>query len=147
MKLTQQAQEKQLSRRMFLLAGIQATAGFALVGRLYYLQFVKSEEYRTLAEGNRIKIQLISPARGDILDRGGAPLAENETNYRVIIEREHREQAKTSFAELTKIIELDAPAQVAMEKALGNRLDRKPLMIKEHLSWPEVARLEYHMPE
>jgi penicillin-binding protein 2 len=132
---------------MFLLAGIQIAAGFSLVGRLYYLQFVKSEEYRTLAEGNRIKIQLIAPARGDILDRAGQPLAENEVNYRLFIEREHRKQAQESFARLTSLVTLTSTQQSEVELALQNRFNRKPMLVKEHLSWPEVTRVEYNIHE
>lgn len=139
--------EKQLTRRTFLIAGIQVAAGMSLIGRLYYLQFVKSEEYRTLAEGNRIKIQLIAPARGDILDRGGMPLADNEVNYRLFIEREHRKQAQQSFSVAKTLIELGAENQAEIEKELSSRLNRKPLMIKEHMEWPEVARIEYNIPE
>ncbi len=139
--------EKQLSRRMFLLAGLQVGAGFALLGRLYYLQFVKSEEYRTLAEGNRIKIQLIAPARGDILDRSGEPLAENKVNYRLFIEREQRKQAQQSFRRLTGLITIAPKQQSEIEQALQSRLNRKPLMVKEYLSWAEVTRVEYHIPD
>lgn len=139
--------ERKLSRRMFVLAGIKAAAGFSLIGRLYYLQFVKSEEYRTLAEGNRIKIQLLPPIRGDLLDRGGVPLAENEVNYRLFIERENREQARQSFKRAARLVELGVNDKAALQQAIENRLDRKPLLVKDHLSWDEVSRIEFHLPD
>lgn len=139
--------ERTISRRMFLLAGIQAAAGFSLIGRLYYLQFVKSEEYRTMADGNRIKIQLIAPKRGDLLDRIGVPLAENEINYRLFIERENRAQARQSLKRALRLISLPEKQRDALQKVIDAPLDRKPLLVKDHLSWSEVARIEFHMPD
>lgn len=139
--------ERSLSRRMFLLAGIQATAGFSLLSRLYYLQFIKSEEYRTLADGNRIKIQLIAPVRGYLLDRTGVPMAENEINYRLFIEREDRKQAALSLKRLKRWVSLTDAQKALLDKSMANPLDRKPLLVKDHLSWAEVAKVEFHIPD
>ena len=59
------------------------TAVSVLLGRLYYLQFIRADEYRTLAEGNRVKLQLIAPVRGLLLDKAGVPLANNQKNFRL----------------------------------------------------------------
>lgn len=139
--------EKTISRRMMLLAGVQLTAGFGLLSRLYYLQFVKSDEYQTLAEDNRIKIQLMSPPRGDIVDRNGVALAENEVNYRLFIERENRAQAKQSFATLKSVLQFSQQHTKNMESALNDQMNRKPLMVREHLSWDNVVKVEYHLPD
>src|SRR5471030_340341 len=80
--------EKQriFTRRALLFAGLQAAAFAALAGRLFYLQFIKAGEYATLSENNRIKLQLIAPERGLILDRLGVLMATNEKNYRLFID-------------------------------------------------------------
>lgn len=139
--------EKTVSRRMMLLAGVQLTAGFSLLSRLYYLQFVKSDEYQMLAEDNRIKIQLIAPPRGDIVDRNGIALAENEVNYRLFIERENRPQAKQSFATLKAVLNFGPEHSKSMEAQLGDAMNRKPLIVKEHLSWDNVVKVEYNLPD
>src|SRR3954471_9644733 len=80
--------EKQriFTRRAMILGGAQLAAFSALAGRLYYLQFIKADQYATLSENNRIKLQLIAPERGAILDRYGVPMATNEKNYRLFID-------------------------------------------------------------
>src|SRR4051812_24845057 len=80
--------EKQriLTRRAVIFGGVQMAAFTALASRLYYLQFIKADQYATLSENNRIKLQLISPERGNILDRHGVPMATNEKNYRLFID-------------------------------------------------------------
>lgn len=49
------------------------------------LQIVKGEEYRVLAEGNRIRIETIAPQRGIIYDRNGVVLGENISTFTVSI--------------------------------------------------------------
>src|SRR5580698_6341487 len=73
------------TRRAVLIGAAQAGFFSLLAGRLYYLQVIEGEKYRTLAEENRINLRLIAPSRGQILDSKGAPLAFNEQNYRVVL--------------------------------------------------------------
>ena len=49
-----------------------------------YLQVDQADQFRLLAEENRINIRLIPPARGRIFDRNGAVVAENVPSYRII---------------------------------------------------------------
>ena len=66
--------QKLVSRRAVVFGGVQAAAGFALLARLYYLQFIHGAEFKMLAEGNRAKLQLLIPPRGIITDRYGVAL-------------------------------------------------------------------------
>ncbi|MFN7053134.1 MAG: penicillin-binding protein 2, partial [Gemmobacter sp.] len=79
---------RKIRRRALLMGG--AMAGFVAVlgARMRYLQVDQAEEFRLLAEENRINIRLIPPARGLIQDRNGKLIAGNEQNYRVVITRE-----------------------------------------------------------
>lgn len=135
-----------LTRRMFLLSGIAAAAGCTLTSRLFYLQFIKSDEYTTLAEGNRIKVQLVAPPRGQLLDRIGVPLAENDENYRLFVERESRKQALESLEQLHKLLSFDEKNYETLKEAIrvGNR---KPLLVEEYLDWDTVAKIEFNMPD
>lgn len=139
--------ERSLSRRMFFLSGVQGLAACGLLSRLYYLQFIKSEEYKTLSEGNRIKVQLIAPARGDLLDRTGAALAENNINYRLFIERENRTQAQQSLKKIFELVEFSPERKAQLDKDVNDRFNRKPMLVREYLSWDELTRIEFHMTD
>lgn len=54
-----------------------------LLGRLLSLQIVKGREYRSLAEGNRIRTETIHAPRGIIYDRNGYPLVRNVPGFRI----------------------------------------------------------------
>ena len=76
---------KMFNRRAAILGGAQAAMVATLVGRMYYLQVLQADRYRTLADENRINIQLLPPPRGRILDRFGQPLAANKQQFQVMV--------------------------------------------------------------
>ena len=52
------------------------------------MQVDQADEYRLLAEENRINIRLIPPTRGRIYDRNGEIIGQNSPSYRIVIVRE-----------------------------------------------------------
>ncbi len=59
---------------------------FAVFGwRLWHLQFVQGEYYRTLADRQRLRVVDIPTARGIIYDRNGTPLVHNIPSFKVTI--------------------------------------------------------------
>ena len=69
-------------RTRLVLAGLFALAGFALLGwRMLHLQLVHGARYALQADGNRIAVAPIEPARGAILDRNGVVLAHNQFTH------------------------------------------------------------------
>ena len=84
------------TRRAALLGGAQALAFATLAGRMYYLQVLKSDEYRMLADENRINVRLLAPLRGKIVDRFGRVLASNRQNYRAVMIPEHTDNIEES---------------------------------------------------
>ena len=57
---------KLFSRRTAMLAGGKAVLLSALVGRMYYLQVIESDRYKTLADENRINFRLLAPPGGGL---------------------------------------------------------------------------------
>ncbi len=142
--------EKQriFTRRAVIFGGLQAAAFSTLAGRLYYLQFIKASEYATLSENNRIKLQLIAPERGAILDRYGVPMATNEKNYRVFIDYSTLSQAtfRATIEKLHALVPLSEKKIAALTKTRVSSASM-PEMLKEHLTWEEVSLIELHMLE
>ena len=140
--------EKQriFSRRAFILGGVQAAAFTALAGRLYYLQFMNAEKYATLSENNRIKLQLVTPARGNLLDRNGIPMASSDTNYRLFVDYSTLTQAtlKTTIDNLKNLIKIPEERLAALEKVKVSTA-AQPELLKDHLSWDEVSLIELHL--
>ena len=88
-----------------MLAGGQLALMTALAGRLYYLQILKGDTYRTLADNNRIRIKPLLPVRGRILDSTGRVLAGNGLNYRLLLEVvESKEKTREVLQRISQLI-------------------------------------------
>ena len=81
-------------RTLMIGGGIGAVFG-ALGVRLYQLQIVEGDQFRTKAEENSVSDRLLAPLRGRILDRFGVELANNRRNFRVLIIPEQASAAST----------------------------------------------------
>lgn len=132
-------------RRSFILGAGKVALFSVLTGRLYYLQFVRGQEFQVMADNNRIKIVLTSPERGRILDRYGAEMAASNINYQLYLRTERGQFAPMSFVELAAILDVDP---VEFERAVKKR---KPvndeILIAEHLSWEQLAAVQLRTPE
>ena len=78
--------QKILSSRLVVLIIVFCLTSSALVGRLFYLQIVKGEDYLNNHELQIRKTKDIQATRGNIFDRNGELIAYNELAYSVTIE-------------------------------------------------------------
>ncbi len=77
-----------LTRRAMLVGGLQLGFVGALALRMQHLQVDQADQFRLLAEENRINIRLIPPTRGRIYDRNGQIIGQNTQSYRIVMVRE-----------------------------------------------------------
>jgi penicillin-binding protein 2 len=147
--LNKNKKEKLFSRRIFVLAGLKASLMMTLVARLYYLQVIKSQEFQTISDNNRIKLFLVPPLRGQILDRNGLLLAGNTNFYRAIFDPESlsEKDKKEVVRKLADILGFDDASYQKMLKKLKTQNTKNPFPIYEHLTWDEVARVEVNSPD
>jgi penicillin-binding protein 2 len=132
------------SRRALLIGGVQVGLFSLLAGRLYYLEILEGEKYRTLAEENRINLRLIAPRRGQILDRSGAPLAINQQNYRVVLLPEQVEDVDDLIDKMSAFIDITENDRKRVMRDLKNESNFNAVLVKDNLSWDQVAHISIH---
>lgn len=136
--------KKLLTRRAFIFGGANAAAMSVVLGRLYFLQFIKADEYRNLSEGNRVRLQLIAPIRGLLLDRNGAEMASNHNNFRLFLDTEAGVAGRKSLKELSKLMAIgDERIEEVIKQSKASR-HVPPILIKEHLTRDELAQFEFY---
>jgi len=138
--------QKLFGRRAAILAGGKMVLLSALVGRMYYLQVVESERYKTLADENRISLRLLPPPRGYIVDRYGAPLAVNQQNYRVVLVPENTNDVAESLRRLGGVVAIRDSDRRRILREVKRRRSFVPVTVRENLDWREVARIEVNAP-
>lgn len=142
-----QDRQRLFNRRMAILAGGKALLLSALVGRMYYLQVIEADKYRTLADENRINIKLLPPLRGDILDRRGVPIADNRQNYRVVVVREQAGDVERTLERLGQVVPITENEKRRILREVRRKRSFVPVTVRENLNWEEVARIEVNAPD
>ncbi|SDO28162.1 penicillin-binding protein 2 [Lutimaribacter pacificus] len=138
--------QRRLTRRALVMGGLQA--GFiGLLGlRMRFLQVEQADEFRLLAEENRINIRLIPPARGQIFDRNGAVIAENVPSYRITMVREDAGDMELVLRRLSALVDITPEeierARADLEKLRGDT----PVTIADRVSWEEISRVAVNGP-
>lgn len=137
---------RQIGRRSLVLGGLFAGTGAVLAGRMRYLQVERADDFRLLAEENRINIRLLPPARGLIFDRGGVLVAGNEQNYRVTLVREDAGDVDEVLAELARIVNLDLVTLDRARQEIARRPPFVPVTVADRLSWAEISAVAVNAP-
>ena len=114
--------------------------------RMRQLQVDQSDEFRMLAEENRINIRLLAPNRGLIFDRNGVPIAINEQNYRIVMIREQAGNAGEVLDRLGELITLSPERRARIDKDMRRRSAFVPVTVAEHLTWEEFALVSSNAP-
>jgi penicillin-binding protein 2 len=135
------------TRRMLLVGAGQVAIMGAMGARLYQLQVVESERYKTLAEENRISVRLIPPPRGRLTDRFGEPIAANRQNWRAMLVAERTDDVGATLATFSEIVPLSEADRARVERELRRRRRFVPVVVRDHLEWEEMARLEVNAPD
>ena len=135
-----------VTRRGLLIGGVQAAALGGLALRMRFLQVEQADQFRFLAEENRISIRLIPPARGQIFDRNGRIVARNVPSYRITMTREEAGDVEAVLARLSQIIELDPEAVAAALEEMRKRRGDTPVAVADRVTWEELSRVAINAP-
>lgn len=138
--------QRRITRRGLILSGGMAGFMGLLALRMRYLQVEQSDQFRLLADENRINIRLIPPARGRIFDRNGRVVAENVPSYRITMVREEAGDVDAVIARLARLVELD-PEELgrALEDLRRLRGDT-PVTVADRVTWDDISRVAVNTP-
>ncbi|MGB7242541.1 MAG: penicillin-binding transpeptidase domain-containing protein, partial [Sulfitobacter sp.] len=137
---------RKISRRAALLGGVQLLFAGGLAARMRYLQIEQADQFRLLAEENRINIRLIPPDRGEVFDRNGVRLAQNVPSYRIVIVREDAGDVDEVINKLKKIVDLKPDAIVRAMAEMKRSAPFLPVTVAENVSWDDLSRVSINAP-
>ncbi|GGW31196.1 peptidoglycan glycosyltransferase [Gemmobacter lanyuensis] len=137
---------RKVRRRAVLMGGAMGAFVAVLGARMRYLSVDQADEFRLLAEENRINIRLIPPARGLILDRNGKLVAGNEQNYRVVITREDAGDVDLVLRRLASIVPLSPEDIEKTRKEVERRSPFVPIIVADRLSWTDFSKIALNAP-
>ncbi|MEX0644678.1 MAG: penicillin-binding protein 2 [Parvularculaceae bacterium] len=135
-----------LTRRSALFTGGAALIFASIIGRLYQLQVLDHEKFVDLALDNQFNTRIITPLRGEIVDRFGATLASNRKNFRLLFVPEETRDAALALDEIAKIIPITADKRDRILRQIRRRGAFAPIEIENNLSWDQFSKLNYDLP-
>jgi penicillin-binding protein 2 len=135
------------SRRMLMMGG-GVTAVLAAIGvRLYELQIVEGDIFRTKARENSVSERLVVPLRGRIIDRFGVELADNRRNYRILLTPEQAtEGVEAALDMIGRVIVITPHERQRILREIAGNKKFMPTTVAENLSWEEYALVNEHLP-
>ncbi len=135
-----------ITRRAVVVGGVQVGVMAVLGWRMHQMQIDQADEFRFLAEENRINMRLLPPDRGLIFDVNGVPLAVNEQVYRIVMVKEDAGDVEDAMARLTAIVPLDHDTITRALEELERRSPFVPVTIVERVSWEDIAKVTVNAP-
>ena len=135
------------TRRALLIGAAQLGTFGALAAKLYQVQIVEGQRYATLAESNRISARLIAPPRGRIMDRAGIVVGGNRLNWRALLTAEMTTNVDGTLDMFGRIVPLPDHERARIERELRKRHRFIPVIVREFLTWEEMAKIEVNAPD
>ena len=133
-------------RRVLLLGVFQMSLLSLIISRLYKLQIIENDKYKTQADNNRINFIIHTPHRGEILDSNGITLAENQKIYSLYIIPLLINDMNKFIEVISKIVIIkDEEKDVFTHKLTSLKRKDIPILLKRYLSWEELSILSVNI--
>ena len=145
--VTEAHQTFSFSRRAFALGVGQAAVGLTLAGRMAWLAIAENQHYQMMAESNRVNLTLVPPRRGWIVDRSGAPIAVNRTDFRVDIIPDRLQDKDRVLPLLAQILALPPDEIERIKLDLKHAAGFQPVEVADNLDWERFAATVVRLPE
>ena len=145
-KSTAQNLRSRLNRRSLILFGGQLAVVGLLGWRMRQLGVKKAEEFRLLAEENRVNMRLIPPSRGLIFDRRGEEIATNTSIYKIEMVREQAGNPEEVLERLSAIVPMSREDIDSALKEMSMRRGFVPVTVASGLEWEHIAAVSANAP-
>lgn len=138
--------QEMVSRRTMLFGGGVTLLFGGIATRLYQLQIANHQKYLDLAQENQFNRRVLTPLRGEIVDRFGAPLASNRKNFRVLLVPEQARDVDAILDKINKITPVSEEKRARIMREIRRRGAFTPVQIADNLSWENFSKLNFELP-
>ena len=143
-RIRKREQDPWIVSRIRILQWIGLGLFILLLGRLYWLQVVKYEYFRTLSENNRIRIRVVRAPRGVILDRRGVPIAETQGSFDLIATPVDIQDLAGGLKLLGEVVEFD-PEEISGKIIQARKTNPlSSLTVARDLRFEQVSVIEFN---
>ncbi|MHA7872009.1 MAG: penicillin-binding protein 2, partial [Hyphococcus sp.] len=135
-----------VSRRTVLFGGGVSLLFTGIAARLYQLQIADHQKYLDLAQENQFNRRVLTPLRGEIIDRFGNVLASNRKNFRVLLIPEQARDIDEVLDRISTIVPVADDRRARIMREIRRRGAFTPVEIEDNLSWDEFSKVNFELP-
>lgn len=146
--MLEQREPIDFSKQFLITTVVILAAFFALTGRFWYLQILKGDHFKKMAENNRVRVLPVPPARGILFDRNGLMLVNSRPSFNLYVIPDDVQDWDLLKEQLTRLLDME-PDLIERRLAQKKASPFQPLPIKLDITSEELGRLEtfkYMMP-
>ncbi len=136
-----------LKKRTFFAALLILFFAAIIVGRLWFLQIYKGEEYRNRSENNRVRMREVAAPRGNIKDRMGREMVTNKPSFNVVLVREDSNDVDKLLKNIAFALDLDISKLWDKLRDAEHKPKHLPIRLLEDVDWETLAYVENHNQE
>jgi penicillin-binding protein 2 len=128
--------------RVLILSFIVGVAFLLLILRLWHLQILNQDDYRSMSENNRLRFVPVAASRGAILDRNGKVLVSNRPSFSLAVIPQEVKDREALLTQLSILLKLDrAEMAERWEKSKG-RAKYYPIVLSSNIKRDQVEIVE-----
>lgn len=131
-----------ITRRQFILGGMQTGLITLLMVRLGYLQLYKYNQYLQRSKKNSTSKILLPPIRGEITDCKDTKIAINIQQFNLLLRRPTSKVAQHSLEKVFTLLQLSSIKQKEIKQKIKNTAN---ISLMQNLSWEQVVLIEQNI--
>ncbi len=129
-------------RRILLLSFVVGAIFLFLLLRLWHLQILSADDYRSRSENNRLRFVPVAASRGAIMDRNGKMLVSNRPSFSLAVVPQEVKDKEALLDQLAALLTLDRAEMAERWEKNKGRARYYPIVLASNISRDQVEIVE-----
>ncbi|NVN90333.1 MAG: penicillin-binding protein 2 [Desulfuromonadales bacterium] len=132
----------EMKHRTVLLSFVVGAIFFLLLLRLWHLQILNAEDYRSMSEDNRLRFVPVAASRGAIMDRTGAVLVSNQPSFSLAVIPQEVKDKEALLIKLATLLSLDRNEMAERWEKGKGKAKYYPVVLASNITRDQVEIIE-----
>ena len=129
-------------QRIVVISFVVGAIFFVLLLRLWHLQILSADDYRSLSENNRLRFVPVAASRGAIMDRFGKVLVSNRPSFSLAVIPQEVKDKDGLLDRLSRLLGLDRAELEDRWNKVKGRAKYYPVVLASNISRDQVEIIE-----
>ena len=132
----------EMKHRTVLLSFVVGAIFFLLLMRLWHLQILNAENYRSMSEDNRLRFVPIAASRGAIMDRNSEVLVSNQPSFSLAVIPQEVKDKEALLTQIATLLSLDREELAERWEKGKGKAKYYPIVLASNITRDQVEVIE-----